>query len=167
MVAKLANNDFPVVDGIAPSWADVALTLSAPGVEPLKTSDIAAINFGSTVEVGAQKSGGRVVKRTTGEVSHEGSITFYRAGYQKFLRHLKGLAPINGNRRSMSLVHFNAVAQLTPPGSVEIFERRAKGCRMTSAPMALAEGTDADQIEVSLSVVDVVDMIDGEEVSLL
>jgi len=163
------NNDYPQIDGIAPSWADIIVKATPTGGSILELKDIAAISMGRTVEVGEQRgaSGGRVMRRTTGAISYEMSITFYRSGFQKFLRSLAGLAPSRGNQKAISLVHFSVHVQHTPQGSVEIYDRRGKGCRVLADTLASAEGTDADQIEVPISVIEIVDMIDGSEIVLL
>lgn len=176
MIPKLP---YPVLDGYAPSWADIAVRMNpfsgpiggvaaAAGAPLLEMDEIAAITSGATVELGEQRGpGGRVKKRTTGAVSQEASVTLYRSGFQGFLRRLKAAAPLEGNQRRIALVTFNVTIQHTPPGSVEVFERRIKGCRVTGNAMNNAEGTDADQVEVPLNPIQVVDMIDGEEVVLL
>ena len=163
------NNDFPVLDGIAPSWADIKVNASPIGGSLLDIKDIQAINTGSTVEFGEQRgaSGGRVMKRTTGSVSYEASMTLYRSGYQKLLRALKDLAAQRGNQRSVSLVHFNVQVIHTPPNDVEIYEYRIKGCRIAGRNLNGAEGTDADLVEVALNPIEIADVIDGEEVVML
>ncbi len=164
------NNEFPVLDGVAPSWADIIIKASpvADG-SLLDVKDIQAINSGSTVEFGEQRgaSGGRVIKRTTGQVSHEASMTLYRSGYQKLLRALKGLAPKRGNQRAIALVPFNIQIQHTPPNDIEIYEYRIKGCRIAGRNLNGAEGTDADLVEVALNPIEIADLIDGEEVVML
>lgn len=167
MVLRAANNDFPNVDGIAPSWADVILKISPTGAALLEMKDFKALNSSRSVEIGSQKAGGRVMKRTTGDSSQEASMTLYYDGYIKLLRGLKGLAPIRGNTRLISLVTFDIQVQYTPPGSVEIFDRRWKGCRISGDTANGAEGTDANEVEVPLSVIEIVDIVDGEEVALL
>lgn len=166
------SNDYPVLDGIAPSFADIALKITPAGGPILTTKDFAALSSGRTVEVGEQRgaSGGRVMRRTTGSISYEASITFYRSGLQKLLRAFAGLAPTRGNQKIVGLVHFGVQIQHTPPfasGDVEIYERRWKGCRIIGDTHDNAEGTDADQIEVPVSVIEIVDIIDGQEVVLL
>lgn len=163
------NNDYPIVNGVACSWADIVCKATPEGGAIIDVKDIAAVNISRTVEVGEQRgaSGGRVMRRTTGSVSYEMSITFYRSGYQKFIRELAKLATARGNQKAISLVHFGFQVQHTPQGSDELYDRRAKGCRLLSDAFAHAEGVDADQIEVGVSVIEVVDMVDGEEIVLL
>lgn len=163
------NNEYPVLDGVAPSWADIIVRATPAGAPLIEMKDIAAINTGTTVEVGEQRgaSGGRVIKRTTGSVSYEASLTLYRSGYQKLLRALAAIAPVRGNQKAVSFVQFQIQVQHTPPNSDEIFEYRLKGCRMLGRSMNSAEGVDADQVEVTLSVLEIADMIDGAEVVAL
>lgn len=162
-----ANNDYPIYDGIAPSWADVIVRIQKTGLPLIEMKDIQSINTGSTVELGESRAGGRVMKRTTGSLSNEASMTLYREGFQKMLRGLKAAAPTRGNQRLISLVHFNVQIQHTPPGSDDIFEVRIKGCRYTARNLNGSEGTDADVVEVTLNPIEIADVIDGEEVVLL
>jgi hypothetical protein len=163
------NNEFPVLDGIAPSWADIIVRASPAGAPLIEMKDIAAINTGTTLEVGEQRgaSGGRVIKRTRGSVSYEASVTLYYSGLQKLNRALKALAPKRGNQRVLRSVHFGVQVQFTPPGEVEIFEYRIKGCFVSGRTLNAAEGTDAQQIEVPLNTIEIVDVVDGEEIVLL
>lgn len=160
--------DFPVLDGIAPSWADITVKMSGSNVALLDMRDIAAINTGRSVEVGEQKSpSGQVIKHTTGAPSQTASWTLYRSGFQKMLRALMAAAPRRGNQALVSLVHFNIEIQHTPPGDVEIYMRRIKGVRVNSDALNGAEGTDADKVEVGLVCKQIVDVIDSIEVVLL
>jgi hypothetical protein len=166
-----ANNEYPLYNGIAPSWADSTVKISGTDIVLLETRDIAGINTSRSVEVGEQRSGGRVIKRTSGDASQEGSLNLYRDGYQKMLRTLmnaaiaKGLT--RGNKVLISLVAFDIQYLHTPPGATEIFDRRVRGCRVIGDTVNGAEGTEADKVEVPLSVIEIVDMIDGKEVVLL
>lgn len=163
------NNEFPVFDGIAPSWADLQIKVKGKSTALLDMRDVKEIKTGSTVELGEQRgvSGGRVIKRTTGSVKNEASWTLYHSGWLKLVRNLKGMAPLRGNQRVLSLVHFDLQYLWTPPGDVDIYETRIKGCRILGRNLDNAEGTDATTIEVPLSPLVVADFIDGEEIVLL
>lgn len=165
----MPNNEFPILDGIAPSWADIIVRAKPQGGPLIEMKDIAAINTGTSLEVGDQRgaSGGRVIKRTTGAGKQEASILFYRSGFQRFLRALAALAPRRGNQRLISLVHFGVQIQHTPPGDVEIYEYRLKGCRYMGRKMDAAEGVDAQQVDCPISIIEIADMIDGEEVVMI
>jgi hypothetical protein len=52
----------------------------------------------------------------------------------------------------------------TPPGSTDLLEYKVKGCRMLGRTIDSSEGDDAQQVEVPLSTIEVVDVIDGVEV---
>lgn len=157
--------DFPILDGIAPSWADISVRATPNGGNLITMGDIAAINSGWTVEVGEQREGGRVIKRTRGSVSYEAGWTLYASGYQKLLRALVEVAPRNAKGQALlSLAHFLIHVQWTPPGADDILEYKIKGCRLLGRTIDSSEGDDAQQIEMSLSTIEVVDVIDGVEV---
>lgn len=164
------NNDYPILNGIAPSWADIIVRCTPEGAPLIDVKDISAINTSATVEVGEQRgaSGGRVMRRTTGSVSYEASMTLYRSGYQKFMRALSAAAAskglVRGNQHAIAMVHFDIQIQHTPINDVEIYERVIRGCRCLGSAVNGAEGTDADTVEVTLSPLEIVDIIDGKEV---
>ena len=156
--------DFPLINGVAPSWADVAVR-AKPETGPLiELGDIKAINTSYTVEVGLQKEGGRVVNRSRGEQTQDASLTLYGSGFKKLLRGLLASAPtFRGNQALISLVVFGINVQYTPPGSVDILEFRLKGCRYLGRTFNGAEGSDVSEVEVPLSVIQIVDVVDGVE----
>ena len=159
-----ANNDYPVYNGIAPSWADVIVRLTGTDVPLLEAKDIVSLDDSSTVEVGETTAGGRVMKTTTGKGKNEASFKLYREGLI-----LRGLLvrPCARPQKILSLVHFDVEIQFTPPGSDEIFLKRWKGCRVVGDAESGAEGTDAQQVDVTLHVKEIVRVIDGVEVVLL
>ena len=159
------NQSFPLLDNIAPSWADVAMTIKGASTPILKTEDFKAMSTGTTIEIGKLRgaSGGRVRRRTTGSVDYDGSITLYRQGWQALLANLGPAMLTRGNQRVYGIIHFSVQFLWTPPGSVEIFETRVKGARMLGRTLATAEGTDPDELEVPISPGEIVDVIDGIE----
>lgn len=160
--------DFPVLDGVAPSWADINVRISGASVPLIEMGDIAAINFGWTVEEGEQREGGRVIKRTRGSLSNEASMTLYASGYQKLLRGLIAAAPRNAKGQAqLSLAFFQIHRVWTPPGSDDLLEDLAKGVRILGRTIDASEGNDAQQVEVPLSTIEIVDIIDGVEVIAL
>ena len=160
---------YPTLNGFAPSWADVSATITGEDIATLETADFAALNHSSLVEEGKQRgaSGGRVLRRTVGTLTDEASVTYYKTGLMSLIRKLAAAAPSRGNQKLVSLVFFDVLIQQTPPGSVEIFTVKWKGCRMIGDTAAMAEGVDADQIEVPMSVGQIVRIVDGEEIVLL
>lgn len=161
------TNSYPVLNGIAPSWADVAISITPDGAAIVKADQVKSLNSSRKVEVGVQKQGGRPYKRTTGDASCEGSIVFYRDGYDELIRQLVLIAPKRGNEYLISLVFFTVQVQHTPPGSVKIYERLWEGVRIVGDTVNGAEGVDADEVEVPVSIMQIADMIDGKKVVLL
>lgn len=176
--------DNPLLQGFCPSWADIAVRVSPGGGPLIEIGDIAAIDWNGSVEIGEQREGGRVVNRTRGSSSYEASMTLYASGYQKLLAGLIAAAPVRGSQSLLSLAVFSINIQYTPPtggglagqaiGAVAgalgvggIFETRLKGCRVIGRNVSAAEGNDAQQIEVPLSVIEIVDVINGREVVLV
>jgi hypothetical protein len=163
------NQDYPILDGIAPSWADIQVSSSIYDGPLVEMKDIKAINTSRSVEVGKQRgaSGGRTKRRTVGQSDEEASWTLYRTGYDDLIRALASVAPARGNERLISLVHFDIQYQYSPPGSVKIFERKILGCRVIGDTMNDTEGSDPQEVEVPLSVIKIVDVIDGVEIVLI
>lgn len=161
----MALNDFPLIDGVVPSWADIGVKATPKGSAIIDVNDIAAVKRSRSVEVGEQKQGGRVVARTTGEVKYEFSWTLYRSGHARLLEVLAEHAPIRqGNQARISLVPMFVQVQHTPFGSTRIYDWRAKGVRLTGDTMDAGEGSEADKVEVPTSVIEIVDFIKGKEV---
>lgn len=163
------NNEYPVIDGIAPSWSDIIIKISPKGAPLISATQIKSIKRSRKVSIGKQRgaAGGNVIKRTTGAVDYELSAEFYRDGWNEFLEKIVDLAPSRGNQRAISLVHFGVQVQHTPIGSTRIFEWRAKGVRTIGDEHAAAEGTDADLVAVTFDAIQIVDMIKGKEVVFL
>lgn len=163
------NQDYPVIDGIAPSWSDVIIRITPKDAPLIDVKQIKSIKRTRTVTLGEQvgASGGRVIKRTTGAVKLELSAVFYRDGWNEMLEKLALLALTRGNQSALTLVHFGVQVQHTPPGSSRIFEWRAKGVRILGDAHDHSEGTDADTVDVPMSVIDIVDMVNGREVVML
>ncbi len=177
--------DNPLINGFAPSWADISVRVSPGGGPLVEIGDIAKIDWKVDVEIGEQREGGRVINRTRGSVKYEASMTLYASGYQKLLTGLIAAAPIRGGQSLISLAVFGINVQYTPPtgaglagqaiGAIAgalgvgagIFESRLKGCRILGRSISASEGNDAQQVEVTLSVIEIADMIGGKEVVML
>lgn len=165
----MTSQAYPALNDIEPSWADIAVTATVTGGALVDMADIAAIKFTDKLEVGTREgtSGGRVMARTTGKVSYEASVTFYRSGFRRFLKALMENAPTRGNQLRVGLVGFDIMIQHTPPGEDEIYQTKIKGCRYLGGSDDMKEGTDADKIEVTISTIEIVRIIDGKEVLLV
>jgi len=167
-----ANNEYPLLDGFAPSWADINFKIQAQDVALLTARDVKSVTSGSAVEVGTQLAGGRVKQTTTGAITHEGAFTLYLSGAQIFERSLKEAAIAQGLVRDggvvqISLVFFQFDYLFTPPNTTEIWERRLLGCRLLSDNEAPAEGTDATTVDYKIHVTDRHKLVDGVRIALL
>jgi len=161
------NQLYPALNDFEPSWADIAVTTTVYDGALLENTDISAISWGSTVEVGERTSGGRVMARTQGSVSYEASMTLYRGGYRRLLKALAEVAPTRGNQKLVSLVGFDVLIQHTPIGETEIYQTKIKGCRLLSSSNDNGEGNDPDKVEISLNPLEVVQIIDGAEIAMI
>lgn len=164
----MSSQEYPNVDGVAPSWADIQVSASIADGALVDVADIKAISTGRTLEVGTQMRAGKVHKRTRGSVTTEASITFYRDGFQRFVKKLKEVAPREGSRVLIGLVEFDVLVQHTVPGDDTVYMRKIIGARVGGDTMNGAEGTDAQEVEVPLHTKDIVDIDeDGDELALL
>lgn len=168
----MADQSYSSLVETASSWSDIAVSITPEDKAKLDATDIAAISHSGTIERGEQRgaSGGRVKMRTTGSASYEGSITFYRSGLRKFIRALIDAAPeyaIRGNQIRIGLIKFDIDIQHSPPGVVDISHHRMKGCSLNGYTDDMAEGNDADQIEIPVSPMENCQIVDGKEVVLL
>jgi hypothetical protein len=164
------NQEFPILDGVTPSWTDIICRATPAGGALIQVQDIQAIDTAVSMEIGEQKgaSGGRVLKRTTGSAKFEASMILYYSGYVKLLRELAKVAAakgfVRGNQVGYSLVHFGIEVQFSVPNDSEIYQYRIKGCRLTGRSIKVKESIDAQLVECSLNPLEIVDVIDGKEV---
>jgi len=152
--------EYPTLNGIAPSWADIRITLSIYAGLSLAPTDVASIKWSDKVTPGVVRgtSGGQKKARTVGEYECEASITFYRNGWEQFR---SGLTVLN---KRLTLVGFDVMIQHTPPGSIAILKTKIAGCRVIGRTADMQEGADADKVEIPL---DVMRIEEGNGISLL
>lgn len=143
--------EFPTINEIEPSWADVSIALPLYGGPTVTTKDIAALKFSDKVDVGVKRgtNGGRKTGRTQGMLDNDASITFYLHGWKL---HRNSLAMID---RKISLVGFDIICQWTPPRSIDIISVKILGCRVVGRTWDLAEGPDAQKIEIPLNIMNI------------
>lgn len=165
----MASQEFPNLFGVTPSWADIETSFSVFGGSLLKTADYAEISCSESVEIGIQRgaSGGRKLKRTTGQGDTEASITFYRPGLRSLYRALMAKAPKRNGQLQVGLVGFDVFTKHSVPGDSEIYVVNILGCRVQANEFSWAEGPDPDKVTVPINCMQVVQIIDGQEVVLL
>jgi len=141
------GQEYPTLNDVEPSWADISLSFPIYGGITLVTKDIASVKWSDKVDVGIVRgtNGGRKTKRTTGQYDCDASITFYRSGWRAFRQALAA------KDKRISLIGFDMIIQHTPPGEVDIFKVKIAGCRVLGRSSDMAEGADADKIEIPLS----------------
>jgi hypothetical protein len=167
----MASQLLPNLNDIEPSWADIAVVSTLYEGPLLDMTDINAINWSRSLDLGERKAGGRVMARTQGDQKQEASWTLYQGGYIRLLRALKDIAIqkgfARGNQALVSLVGFDVQIDYTPKGSSEIFRVKIKGCRLTGDSSSASDGPDASTVELTLNPIEVVNIIDGVEVALV
>jgi hypothetical protein len=165
----MPNLEFPTLNGVAPSWADIQTTFVIGGGPLIFMTDIAALKWSRKVDVGKQRgaSGGRILKQTTGQVDYDASATLYRSGKRALIKGLMTQGIPRGRQLAISGVGFDVLIQHTPPGEIEIYQVKLKGCRFLGDADDMKEGADPDKIEVTLNPIEIVDIINGIEVAML
>jgi hypothetical protein len=154
----MAQEEYPTLQGDAPSWADIETDHIIYDGEIVSTKDYQAINWGRTVEVGELRgaSGGRVRRRTRGQVSYELTITYYKDGARRMRDGLaatataKGLVDAQG-RPQISRVPFDVLCKHSVDGDPRIHKMLAQGLRWLGETGASTEGVDAETVEVTFS----------------
>lgn len=169
MTGLATSQDYPTLNGMAPSWADIATTIDVVGGGTLRDIDYAGFSFESAVEVGEQRgaSGGRVMRRTVGAKTDTASATYYRSGLRRLVEALIPLAPTRGNQRLVSLAPFSVLIQHSWAGDPDIYEVRLKGCRLLKIAESFAEGNEAEKVELDIHPIEIAWLINGVEVVLL
>lgn len=147
----MADQEFPTINGVEPSYADVKFEFGIYSGPLIQTNDIAGFKFSDKVTVGLKKgtSGGRIMARTVGDLESDASIIFYLGGWRKLSR---GLAPIAPQKR-ISLVAFDILTKFTPPGEIDIYKFKIVGARVIGRSFDIAEGSDAQKVEIPISVI--------------
>ncbi len=152
------SGEYPTLNEVEPSWADVTITIALYNGPTVSTPDIAGIKISDKVDIGIVRgtSGGKKRKRTTGQLDNDASITFYQSGWVLHRDALASVAPVNvAGQRQISLVGFDIMYQFTPPGSTKIFSLKVVGCRVVGRSFEGAEGPDAQKIEIPLNIMDI------------
>lgn len=159
----MISQDFPVLDGFAPSWADLSMNFKGAVTPKLEMKDIASVESVASLEIGELRglSGGKVVRTTTGASKYEGKLGLYQSGFVNLLDNLGPGMPTRGGVRIYGTIHFDIQQFWTPPGTDEIYEKQMNGCRILGDTLAAAEGTDAQQIDVPMKVGEVIYVIRG------
>lgn len=164
--------EYPTINGDAPSFADVRSYAHIPGGTTNLMIDYKAISFESSLEVGKQYGpGGRLQRRTSGQLDHAASAEYYMTGHEELIKQLGVAAKALGLQREdgviqYGLVKFDIQVQWSLPGSDTIYERVIIGARVIKDAESTTEGTDPQTAQLDLSVADIYKLIDGERYAL-
>lgn len=163
------SQEYPLLNGYAPSWADIITTINVQDGPTIKDIDYAELKWSSKVSFGEQRgaSGGRVIAQTTGSQKDEGSCVYYKSGLWRLLDVLADVAPVRGNQRAVSAVRFNITILHTPYGSDVVYHEFMRGCRLASFESSMKEGDEAEQVPMDLAPMQTGWIVNGKEIVLL
>src|SRR5262245_26991112 len=94
----MAQQEYPTLQGVAPSWADVAIKIASYDGPTLETTDFSAIKYSHSIERATTygTNGGRKRARTTGQYKCEGSMTLFKDGAKALRKMLGDIARSKG-----------------------------------------------------------------------
>ena len=161
-------------DGNAVSWNELSLLCAIDGGSILPIIDIKSIDTESSVDRGDQRglSGGRIRKRTTGQLSNSASMSLYTEGLDALERSLvtaalaSGFVNADGNVQ-LSRVLFNIISIYSFAGSPTIYHKELLGCHLNKDSAKAAEGPDPNLIDIELAPLQIVKVINGVRTVLL
>lgn len=159
---------FETLNGRAVSWAEASISCNVAGGVAMQQIDIKSVTHESAVEVGIQRgvSGGRTIKRTTGQITNTGSVTFYRDGNRDFKKVLSAAALTAGyvnadGHVQLSLVRFDIIIVHSWLDDPEIYTRKLLYCRYLKDGSKSEEGTEAETVEVDVNPLRIVEVVNG------
>jgi hypothetical protein len=165
----MANEVLPLIDGRAPSFAEVATTVDVIGGQSVDVS-FKALSWESKIERGEQRGpGGRLRARTTGKKDDTASCTMYRSELKVLQRALVAVAPRDSaGRPQLSKVTFTLTVNYSFDDDTDITTVILRGCHFDKNAGKFDDGsTDADTVDMDLTPIEVVEVIDGQETVLL
>ncbi len=165
----MANEEYPVMNEVAVSWAEVIATVNLPGGATITGIDWKGFTWESKVERGWQRGpGGRKKKKTSGQVDNTATASLYRSGMTKLKEGLEAVAPKDAAGVAMlSQVGFNLMIQFSVPGDPKITTIKIQGCNLDKDAGKTDDGsTDVDVVEIDLTPTRIVEMINGKETVL-
>jgi hypothetical protein len=149
--------DYPTLNGVAQSWADLTITIDVYGAAQIDAEDVKDISWKRSVERGEQrKTGGQLRARTAGQASYECTITFYASGYHKLIAALGAAAVAGGyvdstGAAQLSKVGWSTLVQHAPEGVDKPRKVSIQGCSLDEDGSDMSEGTDADTMATNVS----------------
>ena len=138
------------------SWADIAVTILAPGGATVPLLDIESWKWGRKNERTVSKgTSGRPKKRTRGSPSFEGSATATRGGWMVIVEAIEVVAVSLGRVRDDKVIiggiDFDVLIQHTPLGDSRIYAVKMSGCSLDGFSSDMKQGNAADIISMVLN----------------
>jgi hypothetical protein len=157
------------LNGIAPSWAECEIVMNVDGGGSVPDIDWKNLDYEDKIDRAIQRGpGGRPKSKTTGQSTSTGSGTLYRSGYDALIAALIAVAPVDSaNRVQLSKARFDLVVTHSYEADAKIYTVKLLGCSLDKRGAKHGEGIEADTIDVDLSPMKIVEMINGREVVLL
>lgn len=157
------------LNGNACSWAEVEITADVVGGGSFPDIDWKSMDAESKVDRGVQRGpGGQVKKKTTGQPTDTASASLYRSGLKALKRALVAVAPQDAaGRYQLSKVRFNIVVKHSVDDDPDINILKFLGCTLDKNAYKMAEGPDADVVDIDLNPMKIIEVIDGKETVLL
>lgn len=163
---------YPILKGVAPSWAEVKATANIDGGQSLPNIDWKALNWESKVDRGDGQRGptGRKRKRVTGKKTDTGSATLYQSGLKDLKRALMAVAPKDdAGRAQLSKVPFDLVIKYSmDEAPEEITVIKLMGCTLDKDAGKTDDGSvDPITVDIDLNPMEIIEVIDDQETVLL
>jgi hypothetical protein len=154
--------DYSTLASQARSWADVIATIVIHDGETIDDVDIAALSVGSARSRGTQNKHGRPYARTRGTTTYSGSITFYDSGWDAVIPALQAQAV----SKAIDLfdVSFDIIVKRKAVDSTDVSTHIVRDCVIDENAWDFSEGDDPDQTPITLNVMQLVQIVNGEEV---
>lgn len=157
------------LNGTAPSWAEVEITADVSGGGSFPDIDWKSVDVESKVDRGFQRGpGGQVKQKTTGQPTDSASGSLYRSGLRQLKIALAAAAPQDAaGRYQLSKVRFNIIIKHAYEDDAQIYCLKLLGCTLDKNAFKMAEGAEADTVDIDLNPMKVIEIIDGKETVLL
>ena len=153
----------------AVGWAECEIVPLIVGAGSLPDIDWKSLDFEETVARAWQRGkGGKKKKKSTGMLDSTASGSLYREGLKALKTGLLAVAPQNAEGQyQLSKVRFTLIVTHSYEGDANIYRVELRGCTLDKNAFKLAEGPDADLVDIDLNPTQIVEIIDGKEVVLL
>lgn len=151
------------------SWSEIEIVANVSGGGSFPDIDFKSLDCESKVDRGFQRGqGGHVKSKTTGMLTDTASASLYRSGLRALVRALGAVAPQDAaGRYQLSKVRFDLIVNHSFADDSDIHCLKILGCSLDKTTFKMAEGADADVVDVDLNPIRIIEVVDGKEMVLL